>query len=312
MASNYLLWGEGKCEFIIDRVGKDSIYILPHPADIRDYSLPDTILHNKAGGIKDFIHRGFWPHIELFYNMIEQSDQIIIRDLINATARKEDIWFRPHRDWPRQFKVTVNFTEGWNYDLAFHKYANKVSGWVIIKGLERIQQIDDTLTYKIIGGKNPINYPVYAYLLLNNCDALTDWAGDSLSLDTVDKQEGTGSVKDDVGAPVPAVTYDTIYDPAGTWDLSTYNKIELWLKSDRANTAYTSARLYIYEGANWRYWDLVFLANTWTGYGKILTSSDGVSGVAPDLTIIDNVQIRFKAADGVAFYKKIDHLCVAE
>ncbi|MCK4784544.1 MAG: LamG domain-containing protein [Desulfobacteraceae bacterium] len=147
---------------------------------------------------------------------------------------------------------------------------------------------------------------------LNACDATTDWTGTSLSIDTADKKEGTGSLKDAVASPAADTNYTTIYDPTGSWDWSAKKHILLWLKSDRANTAFTYAFLIIYDTlGNWRYWNLTFSAGEWTAGKLLLSAGDDESETPPDLALINQVRVLFKTADTTPFYKKIDDFRIA-
>jgi len=146
---------------------------------------------------------------------------------------------------------------------------------------------------------------------ISACDVDDDWAGTALSIDTDDKQEGTGSLKDTVAAPTTPTPYSTTYNPTGSWDWVGRKYISFWLKCDRANAAFENPRVYIYDTAgNNRYWDLTFSAGEWTAFEFLLSTGDGESGTPPDLTKIDYVRVRFVTTDNVAFYKKIDDLRV--
>ena len=152
---------------------------------------------------------------------------------------------------------------------------------------------------------------------ISACDAAVDWAGTVLSIDAVDFKEGTGSLKDDVAAPVVTTTYSTIYNPVGTWDWSNKRNILFWLKSDRIYSDFATAALRIYEGANWREWSLFFSANTWTPIIKPLLTGDVQSATPPNLALIDDVRIHFHTVLDpvlgiIPFYKKIDNLRVVE
>ena len=147
-------------------------------------------------------------------------------------------------------------------------------------------------------------------LVISTCDADTDWTGTDLSIDEADKKEGSASLKDTVATPEAATVYNTIYNPTGTWDLSAKKHILLWLKCDRANTAFTNATVLIFEGANWRYWNLTFLAGEWTAFKFLLLTGDAESGTPPNLALVNFIQIKFTAADTTAFYRKIDHVRV--
>lgn len=151
-------------------------------------------------------------------------------------------------------------------------------------------------------------------VLISACDATADWTGTALSIDTDDKKEGTGSLKDTIAAPVVDTVYPTNYNPTGTWDWSGKKHILSWLKCDRPSAAFTNPRLLIYEsghpfsGISW--WDLTFAANEWTLFKLLLSAPDEVSPVfgAADLTDIDYVGLTFTAADDTPFWKKIDYV----
>lgn len=144
-------------------------------------------------------------------------------------------------------------------------------------------------------------------LVISTCDATTDWTGTSLSTDTSDKKEGTGSLKDSVASPSSGTWYDTIYNPSGSWNWSAKKHILFWFKCDRASTAFVEASLVIYDTSNnYRYWDLTFSAGEWTVIKELISTGDGEGAPPPDLALIGKVQIEFKAADTTAFYNKID------
>jgi len=150
---------------------------------------------------------------------------------------------------------------------------------------------------------------------ISACDAIPGWtaaAGGVLSIDAGDKKEGTGSLKNTVAAPGAPTDYWTSYsDPTGTLDLSDKKHILFWLKSDRASAAFTLPRLLIQDTlGNYRYWTLTFLAGVWTAQKLLLSTGTGESGTPPNLTIIDRIRVYFTAADGIAFYKKIDYVRV--
>ncbi|MCK4384660.1 MAG: hypothetical protein KAW52_00210 [candidate division Zixibacteria bacterium] len=150
--------------------------------------------------------------------------------------------------------------------------------------------------------------------LVSPCDATTDWstwAGGSLSIDTDDKKEGTGSLKDTVAEPEVDTEYLTEYSPTGSWDWSAKKHILFWLKSDRKKADFLIARVQIRDTLNnWRYWNLTFSAGEWTPIKLLLSTGDVESGTPPDLALINHVQVYFRAADTTPFYKKIDHVRV--
>ena len=149
---------------------------------------------------------------------------------------------------------------------------------------------------------------------ISACDVLdADWGGEALEIDLADKKEGIGSMKDDVAAPVfpPATTYNTVYGPAGTWDWSARKYILFWLKSDRANTAFTYARLVIFDTlGNWRRWKMTFSAGEWTAFKFLLSTGDAESVTLPNFALAESIFLSFQTADDTAFYKKIDNIRV--
>ena len=156
------------------------------------------------------------------------------------------------------------------------------------------------------------------YEAIDYAEATTDWSGTSLSLDGGDKIEGNYSLVDTVASAVVSTNYSTIYDPTafvvGGIDLSVGkaywgNSLDFWLKSDRASTAFTWARLYVNDlDGNYRYWDLTFPAGSWTNIVKNVSYGDGESGTPPNLMLIDEFELNFRAADVTGFYKKVDQV----
>lgn len=144
--------------------------------------------------------------------------------------------------------------------------------------------------------------------LINACDTTTDWLGIDLSIDTDDKKEGTGSLKDNVAAPVANAWYSSRYNPTGRWNWSAKKHILFWLKSNRASTAFAMVRFNLYEGVNNRWWNLTFSAGEWTAVKLLLSTGGGESGTPPNLALVDQVYVSFRAADTTPFYKKIDYL----
>jgi len=208
--------------------------------------------------------------------------------MYNAPLGYEISSFSP--GWDNMAKATTmekgSFREIKNFNISRHGGIEKRGGM--------------TKLYPTPAGVDPISA----------CDATTDWEGTDLSIDTEDKKEGTGSLKDTIANPVIDTTYYTTYDSTGLWDWSDKKHLLLWLKSDRANTAFTSARLVVWEGANYRYWFLTFLAGEWTAFKFLLSTGDGESGTPPNFALIDYISIQFKAADTTPFYKKIDDIRV--
>lgn len=141
--------------------------------------------------------------------------------------------------------------------------------------------------------------------VLDPCDALTLWSGESLSLDTGDKKEGTGSVKNTI--PAVAETYYTTWTPAEAVDLTHHRYISVWLKCSLASTAFTEARLELWsDGASHYFHDLEFSADTWTRFDVEIRNPSGSSG-SPTLSIIATIRIRLDT-DGTACTLKLDWL----
>lgn len=147
--------------------------------------------------------------------------------------------------------------------------------------------------------------------VISTCDVTTDWSTirGSLSTDTTDKKEGTGSLKDSIASPSSGTYHDTIYNPSGSWNWSAKKHILFWFKCDRASTAFVEAVLVIYDTSNkYRLWDLTFSAGEWMAMKKLLSTGDDEGGTPPDLTSINKISVEFTAADTTLFYKKIDYL----
>jgi len=157
---------------------------------------------------------------------------------------------------------------------------------------------------------------------ISDCDAILPWwttaGGGILSIDDVNFQEGTGSLVNTIleVALVANTNYSITYNPAGTWDWSAREYILFWLESNGVvGTEFTSARFYIYEGANWRYWDLAFSAGIGKTFKLELSTGDAESGTPPNLALIDRLSVIFKTVtplpdDFTSFYYKIDHIRV--
>jgi len=149
-------------------------------------------------------------------------------------------------------------------------------------------------------------------LVISTCDADTDWTtdGGSLSIDTEDKKEGTGSLKNTVAESEIGTWYSTIYNPTGSWDWSAKKHILGWVKSDRASTEFTEAHLRITDlSGALRDWYLTFSAGEWTAF-KLLLSTGDVDHLTINLAEIAEVRVFLQAADTDAFYKKIDYVRV--
>jgi hypothetical protein len=136
------------------------------------------------------------------------------------------------------------------------------------------------------------------------CENTTLWTGNTLSNPA--GKDGN-CLQDQEPDPAVATTeYKTVYTPAAAWDWHDVTRLSFWLKSDRASTAFTWARLVLSDGVNESYWTLTFAAATWTRFNLLLGTPDGNNGTACDLTAITTLTINFKAADTTTFYKQID------
>ena len=147
--------------------------------------------------------------------------------------------------------------------------------------------------------------------VISNCEATTDWsasAGGTLSLDVTTPVQGTYSILNTVEDPASATTeYTATYAPAGTWDMSREGEnLDFWFKCSRDETAFTHARVYVYEGANYSYWDLAWTGTDFVHFDKLTAAEDGVSGTSPDLSAIDKIVFNVKAADNTTFTYNID------
>jgi len=146
---------------------------------------------------------------------------------------------------------------------------------------------------------------------INACDATTDWTGTALTIDTDDEKEGSDCLVDTVAAPTIDTYYNTYYYPTGSWNWSAKEHILFWFKCDRASTAFTVAKLVIYDtSANWRVWYLSFLAGEWTAMKCLLSTGDVDSATLIDLSLINYVLVSFYTADTTTFYKKINDVRV--
>ena len=157
-------------------------------------------------------------------------------------------------------------------------------------------------------GTHP-NVPVIAPPIdqISACDATTDWTttGTSLSVDTDDKMEGTGSLKVSVVDPTPGNYYNLEYH--GTWDWSDKEDILLWLKCDRPSTELYGGALYIYDTlGNFRSWGLgSFSAEEWTVKSFSMPAGNN-STPPPNLALITRIKVLFRAKDSTSFWFKID------
>ena len=119
---------------------------------------------------------------------------------------------------------------------------------------------------------------------ISACDSLTSWTptDGTNELDTVDRQEGTASLKT-TGLADPPNFIDEIYDPAGTWDWSTYEYIVFWFKTEQRD----DLKIRIWSGAteddDYIEWTTQFLnqvlaINTWYRVKLYLDDYDASDG----------------------------------
>ncbi len=146
------------------------------------------------------------------------------------------------------------------------------------------------------------------YQVINRFNSLDGITGTSLSLGVYEPAPRSNfSVRDTVSSPRATTNYITTYNPSGTWDFSRAGlNIDFWLKSNRASSAYSSARLYLYDASNnCRYHDLQFAANTWTNMVVLAAGGKASATTPPAMTAIDKITIEFVAADALPFQKDI-------
>ena len=140
------------------------------------------------------------------------------------------------------------------------------------------------------------------YTLISNCDSSTSWVvtNGQRSIDTADKQEGTGSLKLITDAAVGEGYVS--FDPAGTWDWSSELHFTVWLKGDTAE----SGELFIFkDGANYERWAFTY-PTTWTLTSFDLSSPDSSGGSGNgDYSSIDFLRFDINAAEKTARYDYI-------
>jgi hypothetical protein len=139
---------------------------------------------------------------------------------------------------------------------------------------------------------------------ISACEDTVNWTGTALSNDAVNYKEGTKSLLDTI--PGGAGTYETKYTPAAALDFTHRRYFSLWLKCSRASTAYTSARVRLYDGANYNYYDITFTAATWKRLDIAVRAPNGNSGTAPNLNNITAVSIVLVVADATGWTLNMD------
>ena len=140
-----------------------------------------------------------------------------------------------------------------------------------------------------------------------------DWTVDGATTDAVDvdadEKEGTYCIKNTVSVVGIGEDAQLIFTPDDTQDWHDRAYLLFWMKCDRAQDAFTSARIKVEDSeGNSSYWDLTFAAATYTRFAKLLGTPDGNSGTACDLTDIVKIYLSFVAADTTAFYQSIDFI----
>jgi hypothetical protein len=137
----------------------------------------------------------------------------------------------------------------------------------------------------------------------------TETGGTGAVTADVDEKEGTYCIKNTVSAVTTEDVCRLIFTPDDNQDWHDRARLLFWMKCDRAQDAFTSARLEIQDGdGNYSYWNLTFAAATYTRQTLLLSTPDGNGGTAADLTNIDLIRLSFVAADGTTFYQQIDFI----
>jgi len=162
-------------------------------------------------------------------------------------------------------------------------------------------------------GTHP-NVPVIAPPIdqISACDAIPGWTTfeGSLSIDTDDKKEGTGSLKNTIASPEVNAKYYTLFTPADTLDWSDKENILFWLYCDRASTEFSELIFLISDTSEKsRYWRLTFSAG-WTAFKLLLSTGYYETTPPPNFALTDKFYVRFKAKDDTPFYLKIDDVRV--
>jgi hypothetical protein len=157
------------------------------------------------------------------------------------------------------------------------------------------------------GNGSTLTNGFYSRTTLSNCDGLTSWSGGTVTTDSVDKQEGSASIQSNFSSPLIGTTYKTIYNPNSTWDLRYPDYYYFWIKPDRASTAYTNPRFYIYDTlGNYRYWNISYTAGSWQLLTLQASGYNGQSATAPNMLLSDSLSIEATALDTTPFINKFD------
>ena len=155
---------------------------------------------------------------------------------------------------------------------------------------------------------------LYGNVNINFAESKTNWTvtpSDDSDLDTtVDRIEGSYALYDTVSSPAADTNYNMIYDPDNVI-VAGNRTLEFFIKSNRASTAYTFVRVYVYDTTNdYKYWNLVFDADKFTHQAKDMTATaDGFGGAgALTLTAIDRIMFSIQTADTTGFYISVDSI----
>ena len=142
------------------------------------------------------------------------------------------------------------------------------------------------------------NFDTTLYCVVSN-------EGGTISVDTADRKEGTGSVKY-AGTSDMYGIFNIWYDPPETWDWSNEQYLSLWVKT---SIDVPNFRIYISDKAgNSRSWIRSTVANTWT---HLLLGVDGYdiqSVAAPNLHAIAGINFGFTGTSNTSYAFWVDDL----
>ena len=135
----------------------------------------------------------------------------------------------------------------------------------------------------------------------------------TLTADATDEKEGTYCIKNAVGTVEGAQSCLCLFTMDIVEDWHDRARILFWVRCDRAQDAFTSARFEVIDSSGGSsYWDLTFAAGTWTRQALLLGTPDGGNGdedaANADLTDVKVIQLNFVAADATGFYQEIDFI----
>jgi len=144
-------------------------------------------------------------------------------------------------------------------------------------------------------------------------EATTDWSGGTVSTST-DAKEGTYSVQAE-GDMAADKWFEFQYNPAGTWDITNYRLLTMWVKLNDTETA-TNERVIVADSSNDRYiyhltsgyYELSsgvwfrFTVPLFDGYEQLEPAGD------PDWTDITKVSVSLYTATAASYKWQIDSL----